>query len=186
MSDKPVHVMVAEFHDEQTAMAAYNELKDKKNLRLIHMENSAVIRKDDKGKLHIKETHDMGGGKGAGIGLLVGGAIGLLSGGVGLVAAGAAGAVVGGLAAKLHDGGFKDDRLKEIGENLPPGSSALVILVEEDELSEMQGHLTEDARNVMVTHLSPGIATQLVEGGSEEVTDIKRELDTEPIGEEEE
>lgn len=185
MSDKSVHVIVAEFHDEQAATAAYKELKDKKNLRLIQMENSAVVRKDEKGKLHIKETHDMGGGKGAGIGLLVGGAIGLLSGGVGLVAAGAAGAVVGGLAAKLHDGGFKDDRLKEIGESLPPGSSALVVLVEEDELSEMQGHLTEDARNVMVTHLSPGLAAQMVAGGPDEVTQIKREIDTEQIGQEE-
>ena len=185
MSDN-VHVMVAEFQNEQSAKAAYKELKDKKNLRLIHMEQSAVISKDEKGKLHIKETHDMGGGKGSGIGLLVGGAIGLLSGGVGLVAAGAAGAVVGGLAAKLHDGGFKDDRLKEIGETLPTGSSALVVLVEEDELSEMRGHLNEDARNVMVTHLSPGLAAQMVAGGAEEVTEIKREIDTEPIGQDEE
>lgn len=162
MSDKPVHVIVATFHDEQSAKAAYEELKDKKNLRLIHMKNSAVIRKDEKGEIHIKETHDMGGGKGAGIGLLVGGAIGLLTGGVGLVGSGAAGAVVGGLAAKLHDGGFKDDSLKEIGEGLPPGTSALVAVVEEDELSEVHGDLLGDAREVMVSHLSPGIAAQLV------------------------
>ena len=162
MSDKPVHVIVATFHDEQSAKAAYEELKDKKNLRLIHMRNSAVIRKDEKGEIHIKETHDMGGGKGAGIGLLVGGAIGLLTGGVGLVGAGAAGAVVGGLAAKLHDGGFKDDSLKEIGDGLPSGTSALVAVVEEDELSEVHGDLLGDAREVMVSHLSPDIAAQLV------------------------
>jgi uncharacterized membrane protein len=166
MSDKTVHVIVAAFHDENSAVAAYRELKDKKNLRLIHMKNSAVVRKDEEGKLHVKETHDMGGGKGAGIGLLVGGAIGLLSGGVGILGAGAVGAVVGGLAAKLHDGGFKDDQLTEIGESLQPGTSALVAVVEEDELAEVRGHLTEDARHVMVTNLSPGIAAQLVEEDS--------------------
>ncbi len=177
-----VQVLVAEFHDEQSAKAAYHELKDKKNLRLIHMDNSAIIYKDEKGKLHIKETHDMGAGKGAGIGLLLGGALGLLSGGVGVVAAGGVGAVVGGLAAKLHDGGFKDVRLKEIGESLAPGKSALVVIVEDDELSEMQGHLMENARNIMVTHLSPGIAAQLVEEGVDEVDELKRAQDTNQIG----
>lgn len=127
------------------------------------MENSAVIRKDATGKIYIKETHDMGGGKGSGIGLLVGGAIGLLSGGVGVLAAGTVGAVVGGLAAKLHDGGFQDDKLKAMGESLPRGSSALVAVVEEDELAVVHGNLAEDAHEVMVTHLSPGIAAQLVE-----------------------
>lgn len=165
MSNKSVnvHVLVATFHDEQAADAAYEQLRGDENLRLIHMENSAVIRKDDKGKLHIKETHDMGGGKGAGIGLLIGGAIGLLSGGIGFLGAGAVGAVVGGITAKLHDGGFKDSKLREMGDSLPPGSSALVAVVEEDDLSVVHDNLAGDAYQVMVTHLSPHITAQLNE-----------------------
>ena len=158
-----VHVIVATFQSEQAASAAFEELKGQKHLRLIHMEDSAVISKDSSGKIHIKETHDMGGGKGAGIGTLVGGAIGLLSGGLGVLAAGAAGALVGGIAAKLHDGGFKDAQLQEIGASLPLESSALIAVVEEDELAVVHGNLGEDAYEVMVTHLSPNITSQLVE-----------------------
>lgn len=160
---KSVHVIVATFQSEQAASAAFEELKGQEHLRLIHMENSAVISKDSSGKIHIKETHDMGGGKGAGIGVLVGGAIGLLSGGVGVLAASAAGAIAGGLAAKLHDGGFKDAKLKEIGASLPPDASALIAVVEEDELAVVHGNLAADAYQVMVTHLSPEITVQLVE-----------------------
>lgn len=162
-NSKSVHVIVATFHSEQAASAAFEELKGQEHLRLIHMKDSAVISKDGSGKIHIKETHDMGGGKGAGIGVLVGGAIGLLSGGVGVLAASAAGAIAGGLAAKLHDGGFKDAKLQEIGVSLPLDASALIAVVEEDELAVVHGNLAEDAYEVMVTHLSPSITAQLVE-----------------------
>ena len=65
--------------------------------------------KDDKGKLHIKETADMGGGKGATIGGVAGGVIGAIA-GAALAGPVLVGALVGGLAAKLKDSGFDNDR----------------------------------------------------------------------------
>jgi hypothetical protein len=104
MSDVPLQVVIAAFKDENTANEALKALKQARNQGLIRIVDAAVLRKDEKGKLHIKETADMGGGKGAVIGGVAGGVIGLLAGPVGWAALG--GAVLGGLAAKMKDGGF--------------------------------------------------------------------------------
>jgi len=80
MSDVPVQLIVAAFPDEKAADGALKELKRAKKQKLIKIENAAVIRKDQKGKLHIKETADLGGGKGAAIGGVAGAAIGLIAG----------------------------------------------------------------------------------------------------------
>ena len=79
MSDVPVQLIVAAFQDEKSANMALKELKRAKRERLIGIQNAAVLRKDQKGKLHIKETADMGGGKGAALGGVGGAAIGLIS-----------------------------------------------------------------------------------------------------------
>ena len=171
----PVQVVVAAFQTEDAAKAAYKELKLAKKAKLISIDNAAILRKDEKGKLHIKETHDMGGGKGAGIGALVGGAIGLLTGGVGLVGAGAVGALVGGITAKLHDGGFKDERLKKIGDGLEPGTSALIAVVEHDWVDELQKELEDEATDIMVANLSADIAQQLQAGGELAFTAVTSE-----------
>jgi len=101
MSDVPVQLIVAAFQDEKSADMALKELKQARREKLIGIQNAAVIRKDEKGKLHIKETADMGGGKGAALGGVTGAAIGLLAGPALWVPA-AVGALVGGLAAKLR------------------------------------------------------------------------------------
>ena len=80
MSDNPVQLVVAAFKDEGSAKAALKELKQAQKAKVIKIENAAVLRKDEKGKLHIKETHDMGGGKGAVFGGVGGAAIGLIGG----------------------------------------------------------------------------------------------------------
>ncbi len=78
------------------------ELKQAKRDKLIGIDNAAVIRKDEKGKIHIKETADIGGGKGAAMGAATGAAIGIIAGPL-LVVPAAVGALVGGLAAKFID-----------------------------------------------------------------------------------
>ena len=65
MSEVPVQLIVAAFRDEKSAGEALKLLKQAKRERLIGIVSAAVLRKDEKGKLHIKETADMGGGKGA-------------------------------------------------------------------------------------------------------------------------
>jgi len=162
MSNVPTELIVAAFQDEKGAEAAYKELKQAKKEHLIKIQDAAVIRRDKKNKLHIKDVHDMGGGKGAGIGALVGGAIGLLAGPVVLV--GAAGALIGGLAAKMKDGGFPDSRLKQIGEGLQPETSAIVAVIEHTWVADLEDALAEAGAQVMTESISADIAEQLAAG----------------------
>ncbi|MFO7682801.1 MAG: DUF1269 domain-containing protein [Chloroflexota bacterium] len=162
MSNVPIELIVAAFQDEDGAETAYKELKQAKKEQLIKILDAAVIRRDEKNKLHIKDVKDVGGGKGAGIGLLVGGAIGLLAGPVLLV--GAAGALVGGLAAKMRDGGFPDSRLKQIGEGLLPGTSAIVAVIEHTWVADLEDALAEAGAQVMTETISADIAAQLAAG----------------------
>ena len=56
MADVPVQLIVAAFQDENGAEAALAELKEAKKEKLVNIKDAAVLRKDAKGELHIKET----------------------------------------------------------------------------------------------------------------------------------
>jgi uncharacterized membrane protein len=163
MSDVPVQLIVAAFQDEKSADMTLKELKQARREKLIGIQNAAVIRKDEKGKLHIKETADTGGGKGAAMGGVAGAAIGLIAGPALLVPA-AVGALVGGLAAKLRDSGFSDERLKTIGDSLEPGSSAIIAVVEHKWVAQVEKELAEAGADMFTQALSADIADQLEAG----------------------
>jgi len=174
MSDVPVQLIVAAFKDEQTAKEALDALKKAQKEKLIKIENAAVLRKDEKGKLHIKETADMGGKKGATLGGVAGAAIGLIAGPALLVPA-AVGALVGGLAAKARDSGFSDARLKALGEGLTPGSSAIVAVVEHRWVAEVERAMTEEGADLFTQALSADISQQLEAGHEVSYTAISSE-----------
>ena len=163
MTDNPIQLVVAAFQDEQTAKAALKELKKAQKAKLIQIENAAVLRKDEKGKLHIKETGDMGGGKGAALGGVGGAAIGLIAGAT-LAVPAVVGALVGGLVAKLRDSGFSDARLQAIGEGLTPGSSAIIAVVEHRWVGKLEEALAELEVDLLTLELQADIAEQLEAG----------------------
>ena len=163
MSDVPVQLIVASFPDEKAADGALKELKQAKKEKLIKIENAAVIRKEQKGKLHIKETADLGGGKGAAIGGVAGAAIGLIA-GPALVVPVVVGALVGGLTAKAKDMGFSDERLKTVGEGLTPGSSAIIAVVEHTWVEQVEKELADEGADLLAAEFSADIASQLEAG----------------------
>ena len=162
MSEAPVQIVVAAFKEERAADQALFELKQAKWAGVIGIQNAAVLRMDQKGKLHIKETGDWGGGKGAVAGAVIGGTIGLLTGPIGWL--GLTGAVIGGLAAKLRDSGFSDARLNPLGSALQPGTSALVAVIEHKWVAELEKQMQEAGADVMTEEISADIAAQLEAG----------------------
>lgn len=164
MAEVPVQVIVAAFQDPNGASNALNQLKQAQKQGVIKIEDAATIVKDGEGKLHIKETADMGGGKGAVIGGVVGGVIGIIAGPGGVVAGAGIGAVVGGFAAKLHDAGFPDERLREIGGALKPNTSAIVAVVDDAWVAEAERQMQEQGAKSVTAALSADIAKQLAEG----------------------
>ena len=116
-----VEILVAAFENEAAADAAYNQLKRGDNRTWL---DDVAIIVHEGNKVKFKESKDMGGGKGAVVGGVIGAVTGLLFPPALLVAT-AAGAVIGGLTAKLHDANLSNDTLRQLGEQLAPGSAAM-------------------------------------------------------------
>jgi uncharacterized membrane protein len=94
----------------------------------LSLDDSAVVVKDEEGKVHVKNELD----RGVKIGTVGGGLLGLLLAGIffpitGLVVGALAGALVG-ASAKI---GIDQKFVKEVGEDLQPGTSALFFIVRE-------------------------------------------------------
>jgi uncharacterized membrane protein len=163
MADAPVQLIVAAFQDENGADAALAQLKEAKKEKLVAIKDAAVLRKDAQGKLHVNEVGDMTGTRGAGIGGVVGAALGIVTGGATLALVGI-GAVAGGLAAKLRDSGFNDKNLRELGESLKPGSSAIITVIEHTWVAELEQELQKAGAKVLKEAVAADIAAQLEAG----------------------
>ena len=174
MSETPIQLIVVAFKDEKAAAEALKSLKRAQKEKLIKIENAAVLHKDAKGKLHIKETADMGGKQGATLGGVAGAAIGVIAGPALLVPA-AVGALIGGLTAKLRDSGFSDARLQALGDGLKPGSSAIVAVVEHTWVDQVKAALAEAEADVFTESLSADISEQLEAGHQVAYTAISSE-----------
>lgn len=175
----PVELIVAAFQDEKAADEALKELKKAKKEHVIAIQDAAVLRMDEKGKVHIKEVHDVGGGKGAVAGGLLGVGIALLAGPVGIVVAGATGALVGGLAAKKLDFGLDNERLKKLGAGLKPGTSAIVAIIEHVWVDQLEAEFAEAGADVLTESLSEDIHAQLEAGRDVATSAVMTEEGTE-------
>jgi uncharacterized membrane protein len=160
MSEVPIQLIVAAFKDEKSAKEALKALEQAQKEKSIKIDNAALLHKDEKGKMHIKEISDMGGKKGAALGGVAGAAIGVIAGPALLVPA-AVGALVGGLTAKLRDSGFEDQHLKEIGEGLTPGSSVIVAVVEQTWVKQVVAAMAEAGAQAKTASIPADIANQL-------------------------
>ena len=158
-----VGFLVAAFTDVNGGETALKALKEAKKTKQLHFDDASVIRQDEDGDVHYRETGDMTTGKGAGIGALVGGVIGILGGPAGIVIGAGAGALLGGAAAH-GDAGFDDTRLEQIGVALKPGTSALVATTDKYFVEMIRVKIPEDDLGAAISNLSAAITAKLDEG----------------------
>jgi uncharacterized membrane protein len=167
MSKEPAKLILASFEDERVADQALKDLKLDKRGRLIEFMNVAIVNRDEENKIHIKETADMGGGKGALYGGVVGAIVGLIAGPLGAAIGGVTGAAVGGITAKKIDAGIPDERLTEIAAALQPGTSVILAVVEQRWFEDVRMRLEEANGNVLSETLNDQFFEQ-VEAGRED------------------
>ncbi len=122
-------LVVISFNDEYQADEVLLTLGRLQADHLIDLEDAAVVVRKQDGKMKIKQTQNLtvagavgGGFWGAFFGILFGGPLGFL-------VVGGTTAAVGALMGKLRDIGVDDDFIKEVGDSLEPGSSAIFTLV---------------------------------------------------------
>ena len=159
----PVELVIAAFNDEHKAKETLKILKELEKEEIIMLVNAAVMVKDEKGKVKLKETQDLDSKQGALFGAIAGGLIGLLGGPAGVLVGAAAGAATGGVAAHKIDMGFPDETLKEIQGALTPGSSAILALIQHEWIDRVVEELEKQGASLFREALKAEIAEQLDE-----------------------
>jgi uncharacterized membrane protein len=117
----------AEKDAAQKALDHVHELSQKFAMELL---NTTVLEKDEKGNTHVQEHKKAPSKRRVAIGVALGGLAGLVIGPVALVAGAIAGAAAGKKSEKKVEVGFSQEKLRKLDESLPPGGSALIVLVE--------------------------------------------------------
>lgn len=125
---EPNEMLIIAYPSESEADSVLKALQQLNHEHLVQLKNAAIVVRDKSGKIDFRETRDFDAKQGAIVGALAGGLIGKLTGGS-LLGEAALGALGGVAASKVLDLGFDDNLLREVGTNLPPGSSAIVAVV---------------------------------------------------------
>jgi uncharacterized membrane protein len=135
-------LIVIGFRDEFKADEVLIELRKLEREYLVDLEDAAIVVRNQEGKVKIKQTQEL-----VTSGALSGGFWGLL---IGLIffhpLLAIFGAAVGAISGALTDIGIDDNFIREIGDTIEPGTSAIFVLVKKstpdkvlDELSQFEG-----------------------------------------------
>jgi len=119
-------LLVFTFDNETDAARMRDTLVGMQKQHIIQLEDAAVVVRDQDGKVKVKQATSLAGAGALG-GAFWGMLIGLLfwAPWLGL----AIGAVTGAIAGKMSDVGVDDKFIKEVGDSIEPGNSALFLLV---------------------------------------------------------
>ena len=132
-----ISVFAAFYTNETEAAEVLARLKQMDKDGAIDIIDAAVmVRSEDGRKVNVKETAEFTEKKGGVRGAIVGGLLGIIF-PPSILAMGAVGAAAGAALGHFTDQGFDNNLLKEIGENLPPGGSCVVAVVEETWVTQL-------------------------------------------------
>jgi uncharacterized membrane protein len=161
MADSPVFIYAGLYDNVDDAEADYEAVFELHALGAIGTFDSAVIRRDEDGKVHVSKTEkptQHGAWTGAGVGAIVG-----ILFPPALIGSAVVGATAGGLIGHLRGGVSRGD-LKDLGEELEPGGAAVLVIGE----SKIQEELEKAMER------TDNIIEQEIEADAEE---LQRELD---------
>jgi uncharacterized membrane protein len=137
MADKLLEVFIAVYSNETEAGRALKDFRAMEREGSIDLVDAAVVVHKADGKVKFEETADPSGKKWAKRGAIAGGVVGLIF-PPSLLAGAAVGGASGGLWGKVRDKGFKDEDLKAVGQELPPGTSAIIAVAEDKVVERLE------------------------------------------------
>ena len=166
MSDNPIQIFIAKFGDEAAAKQSLEDFQAMDREGSIELIDAAVIVRGADGKVRFEETADPSGKKWAKRGAIAGGVVGLIFPPT-LIASAIVGGGAGGLWGKIRDKGFKDEDLKAVGEEMDPGTSAIIAIAEDHVIERLENGL-EGYEKIAKHAVSAEAATAIVAEGSEQ------------------
>ena len=166
MSDNPIEIFIAKFGDEVGAKQSLEDFQAMDREGSIELIDAAVIVRGADGKVRFEETADPSGKKWAKRGAIAGGVVGLIFPPT-LIASAIVGGGAGGLWGKIRDKGFKDEDLKAVGEEMDPGTSAIIAIAEDHVIERLENGL-EGYEKIAKHAVSAEAATAIVAEGSEQ------------------
>ena len=161
----------------EMAMAVLREIDERAKDAGVELEDLVVVFKDENGETRIKQARDMTAGKGARrgsfwgllVGLLLGGPLGGLLGGMAL------GAIYG----KKVDHGLDDKFIKDIGDALQRGESAVLVLIKPEDYDQSIAYLKSFDARLYEAEINAETHTAVLEAAEDESVQqaVKAEFD---------
>jgi len=158
-----VELFVAAYGDEKGAADALKDFQSAHRAGAIDLIDAAVIVHSADDKVRFEETADPSGKKWAKRGAIAGGVAGLIF-PPSIIASAVVGAGAGGVWGKVRDKGFKDEDLKDIGDSLPPGTSAIIAIAEDRVVEQLARGLEgydKIARHLVSADAAAAIAAEV-------------------------
>ncbi|MEU7000243.1 DUF1269 domain-containing protein [Nonomuraea sp. NPDC046570] len=154
------HLVAIAYPDANTAIQVRDRLFAMQKEKLITLEDAAVVERQQDGNIKLHQVASAVG-MGAAGGALWGGLIGLLFFMPLLgMALGAAGGAASG---KMTDLGVDDKFMKDLGEDLTPGTAALFLLVVKSTPDKVVPEIAQYGGHILKTSLSTEAETRLRE-----------------------
>ena len=147
-SDRPETLIYAVYDGQDRASEVFKTMKSAQGDTGERIESYAVVSKDLKGKVRVHDQRRTD----AGVGAVVGAVIGLWGGPVGIAVGASAGGIAGYLTGDAV--GIPIDKVESMKQALTPGSSALVVVLEDRWVQDLE-------RDMRQAHARQVIATQI-------------------------
>jgi uncharacterized membrane protein len=145
---KPQTLIYAVYAGQDTATQVFNTMQANQGATGERIEAYAVVSKDLKGKVRIRDQRR----RDTGVGAVVGGVIGLLGGPAGVAVGATAGAAAGYLTGDAV--GISRDKVQSMKQSLTPDSSALVVVLDDRWVQDVQRDMQQaQARQVIANQI---------------------------------
>jgi uncharacterized membrane protein len=148
------------YPDRSTAETVRDRLLQLMTEHVIELEDAVIVDRDEKGHVKLHQVHRPAA-RGAAGGALWGGLIGLLF--LAPLLGMAIGAAAGGASGAMVDVGINDDFLRALGEKVPQGGAALIVLVRQVTADKVLPRISEFGGEVIQTSLDDESETRLRE-----------------------
>ena len=146
------NIVVITFDNMEEAGKVRESIRQQEKSGTISLDDSAVVVKDEDGKVHVKNQLD----RGVKIGAVGGGLLGLLLAGIFFPVAGIVVGVLGGMGVgSLADLGIQKDFVKDVSNAIKPGTSAIFLIVRESNPTVALAALRPYKGEVYHTSLDP-------------------------------